>query len=890
MSDAESLDSTANVLAGNYAPSPNTSSLALNRANQLRVQALMRQLLQVNDDDDKQGDDRRRIDTLRVLRKTLKQFHYQLSWLTQVDFLETIERILRDESATCDWRLINDCIQLLIESWPRLLHEIDQQTVEQIVPNIVQNLGHERSEVRRASLLFLNLLLNEKNQPAGGGKRNQFKLIMRLFIDHGLANYRHEQAQRGSILSLPLLINEQTIEGEDLLPLVSCLSDLLVGSNEQLFYSLYLALQRLHLMLGDEKFNYYLRQCEPEAYLLYRQAASRNNSVSVNSGGERGRRKSSAANEHPKSEPIQQQQVGRQSSEHEEASEQQSKQVTFENDTKRQEEAESVAEVGPDEQQAHNGEGGSESPSQSEAESPVDDQADKQGQQVDNQGRALLSSSLSSTSPASSILNGSDDDDEAALFTSEQREIMNQQTDNSSSQTNDNQATAASTRSQVSSVSSTCSSDAHLVNPSHYMNAAALHGRPLQDYERIHHVDHSNISSLAINDLGPVCNTPTMEFGGPLGYGGQSELKFGIFQRHLVLAALNSQSYSTRLEAMQEMMCIVRESPINHLAILMTYFDEFLEQFLARLMQQGQDYKLELIAIDMIETIVIKTKVSTMRYVRPLVNLLVKTLGDSRSIFKDNSVRVIHKMMAYLPPQHVVDAIFEHKHNKSVIVREESINRVTAAVLEYDKNEFNLTKLCFHVLPMLADQHANVRLASLECIATLAHALGPERIGSLLTAAEAVQTGCDYDGLLDAINARLMRHQLPRCNQDGSIRYVIKPFLGAAGQHHEQEAADVRWVLEAPSSHQHPGMGPYYHPHQHHQHQQLSHAEQEPRQRHQHHRLGVYSPPDTQSRRRRSSLGLLVTRVEPTEGPTGGHAHHHPSHHSDQQRAPEEDR
>lgn len=860
------------MFEADYAPSPNTCSQALTRANQLRVQALLRQLIAgANNQECRQG-----LDTLRLLRKTIRELEFHLSWLTQVDFFETIERILREENEVepSNWRLINDSTQLLIESVPRFAYEVDAQTMGQILVTVVQNLGHQRSEVRRSSLLLINMFLNERP--------GRFQQFLKIFIDYGLANHRNQQAQKGAILSLPLLMTTQVVEGEDLLPLIKCLSELLVDSNAQLFYSLYLALQRLHMTVGDQKFTNYLRQCNPEASLLYKQAASRNNSVAtVNSVSEQFQHQQkhqhrviSDSSDKPSQENQQQQQH------HQELQQQ------LANESRRESRSSKPSLIGNQDssRSQEQTDGEFSEPKQVTFEGDEGESLDKQQQQQQIQPQPQreevhnLRCSPDDTSIGSFVPD--DTEDEELELPRDQQELLtavNKQTtsaeqgnnyytakkvsqtmssaDSTVSGGNDNstgvdsqqikQLSSSSKQSveavSTSSVSSTTSSRAHLVSPSHYMSRAALRGRPMLNYDIIHHVDHSS-TGLAINDLGTCCS-PTFE----IGPAAENELKFGIFPRQLVTAALNSR-YTDRIEALQEMMCIIRDSPINHLAILITYFDSFLEQFLTRLMESGTDYKVELIAIDMIETIVIKTKISTMQYVRPLIGLLMKTLGDSRAIFRDNTIRVIHKMMAFVPPQHVIDAIFEHKHSKNALIREESVNRVTAAVLEYDKNEFNLTKLCYHVLPMLADNNANVRLASLECIATLANALGQERIGSLLTAAEAVQTGCDYDGLLDAIHARLLRRTLPRCNLDGSIRYVIKPFLNIANAnyHQEHQAADVCWVLEAPSSHQHHNISinntDVTSPLPEQLHLRLHHA-------HPQHRPGVYSPPDMSQRR-----------------------------------------
>lgn len=917
------LDTPA-VSPGAYAPSPNTSSQALSRANQLRVQNLLRRLLL-------EPEESIRIDTLRVLRKTLREIDFRLSWLTQVDFLETMERVLRNETQglakaggenqdqeqqqqqqhnglDTSWRLLHDATQLLIESLSRFEHELERQTVESIVPSVVENLGHSRSEVRRASLLLLNQMLNERPQ--------HFELIVRLFVDYGLTNHRNKQAQRGSILSLPLLINETIVErGEDLTPVVRCLSELLmIDSNEQLFYSLFLAMQRIHMMIGDGQFQAILRRhCEPEAAHLYRQAVSRSNSL-VAPSESLSRPETDGAQRDSSARKDSQQQLHATSKQH----------VTFE----------ASADAGEEEQ----------APGGVEAEPKLRDlkQSQQEAEQL-REGRLRSDSQLSTATTASELTSESC----SAALNPEGKELHGQEQQQEEDENPlDHHPAVFQGRKFSSDVSSTCSSDAHLVNPAHYMTKAALSGHPLDHYEEIHHIDHSNINGLAINDFGPICNTPTIELfqsqlpssihfrpgastdtpaANLLLLSSSSELKFGIFPKQLIQVTLQSPRPSDRYEAMQELMCIVRESPVNHLAILMTYFDSFLEQFLAKVLlphhQAGasskqptslhqSDCKLELIAIDMIETIIVKTKVSTMQYIRPIVGLLMRALvldsqrqpggrsagpvqphapdpssssltssagqhqqqlaalSSAPGIFRENACRVIHKMMAYLPPQHVIDAIFEHKHQRAAVVREEAINRVTAAILEYDRNEFNLTKLCYHVLPMLADHSATVRLASLECIATLAHVLGPERIGSLLTAAEAVQTGCDYDGLLDAINARLLRHTLPRCQSNGIVRYALKPLL-LSHQHlgsQTELAADVRWVLESPSLHQHSHTG----------HTMKDGCDEH----HHHHRLGVYSPPSQAERRRRSSVGLALLEHpeelrQQQQRAVGGHQHHH---------------
>lgn len=810
------------ILAGNYAPSPNTCDQALTRAGQLRVQTLLRQLLAVEDN--------QRLGVMRILSKVLRELDYQLCWLAQTDLLESVERILQQETERdTDWRLLNDCTQLLLDALPRAAIEPDWESLGPILARVIENLGHQRSELRRSSLLLINLCLHHyRSRPV------EYQRLIRLFIDRGLNNSHNEQAQRGAILSLPLLLAKQTVEGHDLQPLVSCLADLLVSSHSRLFYSLYLALQRLHQTLGDRQFALYLDQCNPEARILYKQAASRTNSISSTTNELR----RLDDGEHCGSIAA-------------------SRQVTFDESAKRNNSIDSATrrlsrtELEPQnqDQNQNNNNDNSDSSSQVEGQSDGKLMTDVNESQQDQQQQQQQVEDA-----ASPLMSESSND-----LDSVKQSFAWQASGNDKHKANKSSISA----NYMSDVSSTCSSDAHLVNPAHYMNEPALNGHPLDGLLLLppHHLDHDD--NLAISQLG-VCCSPTVE----VGPSSKSEFRFGIFPRHLIQVgssqANTSRQQQDRLGALNEMMCIIRESPINHLAILITYLDPFIDQFLSRLIEPSTDYRSGLVALDMIETIVIKTKLSTLQFVRPLTQILVRALADTRSLYRDNTIRVIHKMMAYLPPQHVIDALFEHKHHRNPIVREQLVDRVTAAVLNYDRQEFNLTKLCYHVLPMLADHHANVRLAALECIATLANALGPERICTLLTAAEAVQTGCDYDGLLDAIYARLKRRALPRCNTDGSIRHLIRPFLSSthAQFHQEHRAADVRWVMEAPSSHQH------LHEHEHEHSEQSASAGEH----HVHaHRPGVYSPTVAEEMSR-SRKQLLAHELEKH------HAHHHAIH------------
>ena len=174
--------------------------------------------------------------------------------------------------------------------------------------------------------------------------------------------------------------------------------------------------------------------------------------------------------------------------------------------------------------------------------------------------------------------------------------------------------------------------------------------------------------------------------------------------------------------------------------------------------------------------------------------------GDGRTVVRDSVIKVIHALMYSFPPQQMLDILLQQKPSKNPKIREEVVNRVTAAVLTFPRSEFNLGVLCWSVCPLLCDNRRSVRLAALECLSVLAQALGPNRLQTLLKAVDAVQSACGVDGLQNAVQSRLARRALPRVATDGTVRYVLNP-QHFSGWFSSTNDADLEWVMMAtPSS------------------------------------------------------------------------------------------
>ena len=210
-------------------------------------------------------------DTLRTIRKSLKRSGNPglPPDRDKNEYFELFYELLSDQR----WRLVCECTMLMVDLMPQMNELELDHCMSLVLPRIIPNLGHTSTDVRRASLRLLHVYMRYTNN---------LQKVLRLYIKYGLQN-REKPSQKGAVLSLPLLFTEE-FANENLFPLVDCLADLLVGSDTTLFYPVFLAMQRIHSLVGKETFRVYLDHVRQEAVLLYQRVLSRNNSLATSGG------------------------------------------------------------------------------------------------------------------------------------------------------------------------------------------------------------------------------------------------------------------------------------------------------------------------------------------------------------------------------------------------------------------------------------------------------------------------------------------------------------------------------------------------------------------------------------------------------------------------------
>ncbi|XP_074605138.1 TOG array regulator of axonemal microtubules protein 1 isoform X1 [Brevipalpus obovatus] len=724
----------------------------------------------------------KRGEILKELRRLIKRSEGRLPDVDRMQFFEAFYPMLADIRS----KVVAETTMLIVDIIPQMgEHDLDP-CMSIILPRVIPNLGHDGIEVRRASLRLLHVYMRYTNN---------LQKVLRMYIQYGLENH-DKSAQKGCVLSLPLLFTEE-FSRENLFPLVQSLGHLLVHSEANLFYPIFLAMQRLHSLVGNDTFRMYLQHLSPETVILYQKVLSRSSSTAnsvARSDPHYGQSKltnghgTTAANS-PSSEEQPRHQQSNVNDQQQQQSDVEYREENFASNRKARQDDGAARSFMEDEH----------------GENVLQQQSTGQQHQqtnvsFDNQHQMDESISLSSndTIPIDKIITTGDiprnfqhlsptqlAEAKRALIdsmilmqgtTAERSLGLEVEEDESKTDIDEpevEQYQQQQQQQQQQPVMNQSSSNIEINQAT-----LAMMMRMNDDFDRITQITTSNPDDT--NSIGSEFN-----------------LAYGIFPLAVLNRAL-SDKMPDKIEGLMQMLNIMREAPTTHFSILVNYIPNFLSQTISPLVDH-HNFKVTICGLEMLEVMVERLRLSAYPYSKQMIEIILKRLGDARALVREHDIKVTHRLMFHFPLQNVLNHLLEYKHHRNPKVREEIINRVTVALLMFPRSEFNLTRLSFEVASMLIDTKRSVRLAALESVAVIGHTLGPHRIISLLSTVQAIEQATQSDGLLNAVQARLARRDLPRCNPDGTLRYVLSvpPYSGWFPSTSEP---DIEWILMASSS------------------------------------------------------------------------------------------
>ena len=682
------------------------------------------------------------VEILHSLRRLLKHYVFPGNLLLpefskQVIFNKFHQFLSGEQTSNQLNRILAEYTMLIAELIPNVpIQQLEQNDcLFLVLPLVVPNLGHEAIDVRRATLRLLHVYMRYTKHLDG---------FIDYYINCGLKS-KLKNAQKGCILSLPLLFTQEFFNNQEndlttidqkmpttinLFPLLQCLSDLLINADSRLFYAIYLAIQRLHTLLGNRVFKLYLQRVDQEAALLYNKVLSRNTSTaSSNVNGELTQ----------DFDPLKEGDIiGNKNADRLIMPDSDNLEDNFKTlDAKKQIE------------ETLNGKEFPLSTMKDDAiplENIISQRGDiTQFDKFDKYDKLMLDQLVSSeeevrkqsfeilSSPTSLIHEEMITDEDLSdqnkhqhhsqsnytpkqfetnrspyLFKTKKIELAEQETKKAIKE----QIPMTNTNSKVLPVS----------NPYNRPPSTNLSTSNIRDENQsAHFFSHQNQLSqekkkskfshqlqLAKKENANQTNGSKMELGFD-----DNQLLYGVYPSYIIQKALSTK-LALKNEAINQLLNITKNVPCTQLTIvtLNNNLHSFLLQFLIKLIDHP-NFKITLQALDIIEVLVNRLKNQLIKYLPTLFSCLVKRLGDARVVVKQQTIQLVHLITLKLPTQPVLDALIPHLTNRNPRVRQEIVNRITVILLLIPRDQFNLCALCYDLSSLLVDEKRIVRQAVL---------------------------------------------------------------------------------------------------------------------------------------------------------------------------------
>ncbi|XP_061751477.1 TOG array regulator of axonemal microtubules protein 1-like isoform X6 [Nerophis ophidion] len=266
----------------------------------------------------------------------------------------------------------------------------------------------------------------------------------------------------------------------------------------------------------------------------------------------------------------------------------------------------------------------------------------------------------------------------------------------------------------------------------------------------------------------------------------------GIISQELYQQLLDPKNYQNRTNGVEELKQILSE--VNLKLVSSDSIEEFIH-FLSRLLDDS-NFKVLYGTLQVLNLLIRRLDTSIDKYVKQIVLVALKALGDPCTIARNEYMNIFQQMMKTVAPQQVLDLVIGNLKHKNSRVREDVLNIIIAAMLTHPRKEFNIPNLCFEVAPYLADSKKKVRHAALELFAVFDSCLDAGKKHPLTKAVDMVELNEEAEGLMAAVQARRARRVLPKLSPEGVVEYgLVVPKSGLRCSPQATSGADLDWVM-----------------------------------------------------------------------------------------------
>ncbi len=183
------------------------------------------------------------------------------------------------------------------------------------------------------------------------------------------------------------------------------------------------------------------------------------------------------------------------------------------------------------------------------------------------------------------------------------------------------------------------------------------------------------------------------------------------------------------------------------------------------------------------------------------LKILIK-MGSNKAELKKYGMSLFNGFMKAVGPMQVLNEVENSGlHYKASRVREESINVIINALINYEKRGIQFLPIAKELVVCMTDNKPKVRLASFEAIALITSKLEDSELTEIVSMISSMHIANQSKplpqdnglNLMDAYHTRLARYSVPKLDEHGLVQYSI-PVLSPSSDEAAYTGADIKWI------------------------------------------------------------------------------------------------
>jgi len=274
----------------------------------------------------------------------------------------------------------------------------------------------------------------------------------------------------------------------------------------------------------------------------------------------------------------------------------------------------------------------------------------------------------------------------------------------------------------------------------------------------------------------------------------QIENTFGIpFLTKQMLIELASPISTIRLNAVEQVKRILESPEMNAEKLTNCTFT-----LVSILQSTVRDKNLQIVSTSLscLQVILRKVSFKMTPHLELFAATVITQMRNSNISIRTQIAKILFQMCDLCGPGQVVEQMWR-KHNMDgwMDLRRAVVDFITSVLLKYPqynrKPPLDISRMCLRLARSLMDNNVHTRLACMECFAVIGWHIATSNMSNSIIAQAVNQIEVLHDeaeGLMGAVNARLVRKQMPKFNRTTLLmEYSKQPSYATA---------DVMWVQQ----------------------------------------------------------------------------------------------